>query len=314
MKWIRHCRCCTAIWDWLTLAFRHDLPKALESLERSAESHPDSQTLLELDQLYEQSGTDPAKRLAMLESHQELVNSRHNVLAREAGILVRLGRYDRALEVLASRQFYRWEGEGSAIHDTFVAAHLLRGHQHFEAGRFQEALRDYEAASEFPLNLQAGYSPGALARVHYFIARAYAAAGEGDSARKYYQTAIADAKRLKDQSLRAWATTHFYSSMALKQLGETNQARVELEGMLDQARKSLKASTTDDVYAKFDEQNAPRKSQALAHFVMGLAQLGLDRPAEARDEFRQTLALEPDHVEARWRETRLAEEHGSPMP
>ena len=294
---------------------QHDLPKAIESFERSVESHPDAQTLLELDQLYEQSGTEPDRRLAMLEAHQELANSRHNVLARKRGILVRLGRYDRALEVLASRQFYRWEGEGSAIHDTFVSAHsAARSSSISRQAVFRKRCTTTRRHRTFPSSLQAGYSPGALARVHYFIARAYAAAGEGDSARKHYQTAIADAKRLKDQSLRAWATTHFYSSMALKRLGETSQARVELEGMLDQARKSLKASTTDDVYAKFDEQNAPRKTQAQAHFVMGLAQLGLDRPAEARDEFRQTLALEPDHVEARWREARLTEAKGSPMP
>ena len=53
---------------------------------------------------------------------------------------------------LAGRHFDTWEG-GTGIHDTYVEAHILRGRGALEAGDAAAALRDFEAALEYPANL-----------------------------------------------------------------------------------------------------------------------------------------------------------------
>jgi tetratricopeptide (TPR) repeat protein len=64
----------------------------------------------ELDDLYRAAGTDPGKRLALLEQNEDVVSARDDSLAHEIGLLVSVGKYDEAIQRLTSREFSVWEG------------------------------------------------------------------------------------------------------------------------------------------------------------------------------------------------------------
>jgi hypothetical protein len=90
------------------------------------------------------------------------------------------GKSDLALQLIKSRFFRAWEGGGRfSLGDSWVNAHLVRGHQHFAAQRYREALADYQAALQTPSNLQesAGNTAARKGEVSYWIGNAHEALG-----------------------------------------------------------------------------------------------------------------------------------------
>ncbi len=80
--------------------------KVLANLEKAAEFGGNAMVFSELDKLYEENGVAPEKRLALLESHQPVIN-RDEVIAREVNLEIFAGKADVALELLKTRFFLR---------------------------------------------------------------------------------------------------------------------------------------------------------------------------------------------------------------
>ena len=133
-----------------------DVKKAIPVLEAAVAQDQNPRFIAELDQMYEAAGFTPAKRLAFFEQHQPAVRERDDVLARQIVLLNQAGQYDRALELLSSRKFHIWEEAFENAHDSWVNAHLLKGHALMKPGKAAEALKHYRAALEYPENLGVG--------------------------------------------------------------------------------------------------------------------------------------------------------------
>ncbi len=105
---------------------------------------------LEFDQLCEAADVPLEKRLEFLEKNHAVMAKRDDTLAWEIRLLVVVGRYEQALDRPQGHQFHVREGAGrTAVHNSFAEAHPALGHRHFDAGRYREALREYESA-QFP--------------------------------------------------------------------------------------------------------------------------------------------------------------------
>ena len=120
--------------------------------------------------------------------NHETVKKRDDALSREIGLLVQLGEYDRALDLLESHHFHVWEG-GGRIHNVFVDAHVLRGLERYSSSDYRDALKSFLSALEYPENLEVGkpVRGGGEPRVQYFIGTAYEALGEKTRAREYFK-------------------------------------------------------------------------------------------------------------------------------
>ena len=69
-------------------------------------------------------------------------------------------------------------GIQTGIHYVYVDAHLLRGQQHFKAGRYAEVLADYAACLDYPDRFETGRprrDEAKAAQVHYFLGTVYEA-------------------------------------------------------------------------------------------------------------------------------------------
>lgn len=169
----------------------NNIPKAIASLEKAVACKKDPILYYELDQLYEAGGVSPRKRLKLLERNHETILKRDDALSREILLYVQLGQYDKAIDLLNNHHFHVWEGAKGRghIHNIYVDAHLLRGQKHFKAKRFQDALRDYEAALDYPENLGVGkpYREEKSSQIYYFIGTAYEALGDTGKAGEAYK-------------------------------------------------------------------------------------------------------------------------------
>ena len=278
---------------------RNDVAGAIESLERAIALNPkEPRFLYELDVQYEAAGTPLAKRLGMLTNHHDVVVGRDDVLTRELALLVVAGQHDRAIEVLTTRRFHNWEGSGE-IHTLYADALLRRGHARFQKRQFAEALKNYAAALEYPLNLQVGRpnrDPKAP-QVYYFVGLAQEALNDSASARESFERAVAQREHSPSE-------VQFYQALALQKLGQQAEVRGIFEGLVRQGESSLGAAAQPDYFAKFGERQSERVRQAQAHYVIGLGRLGLGQGAEATAAFGKVLMLHPAHLgalsQARW--------------
>jgi tetratricopeptide (TPR) repeat protein len=283
--------------------------KVQATLEKAVQFGGNAMVFNDLDKLYEENGVSPAKRLALMESHQAVID-RDDVIAREINLEVLAGKPDAAIKLLESRFFRAWEGGGSfSLGDSWINANLARGHQHMAAKQYSQALADYQAALQIPVNLAeaTGEVTARKAEISYWIGTAYQAMGDSEKARQSWTEAAntsLGADRDKDGSrysghfsngsidglaagVRVEQAAPYYQALALDKLGQPGRAKAIFTQLIDAGNQALTSASA-----------AQRSQVADAHYIEGLGQLGLHNPDQARQEFSLALKASPDHYAA----------------
>jgi tetratricopeptide (TPR) repeat protein len=271
----------------------NDIPRAIKYLEKAQKlDKTEPRIYYELDQLYEAGGVAPEKRLNLLEENHQVVKQRDDALSREIILLVQLGRYDKALELLQNHHFHVWEG-GGRIHTVYVDAHLLRGWQHFLAKDYEKSLEDYLDAVKYPENLEVGkpVRGGGEPRVYYFVGTAYEAMGEKNKAKECFEQSV---------SVKAgWSELSFYQGLSFGKLGLKDEEREMFEGLREFAQKRLQAVESMDFFAKFGERQSAAARRSQAHYLLGLSFLGKGEKERAGTEFKKACELNINHLWAK---------------
>ncbi len=276
---------------------RNDVPKAVASLERAVElSKNDPKIFYEMDLLYQMGGVDAEKRLSLLEENHDTIVLRDDALSREVLLLVQLGRYDRAIDLLTNHHFHTWEG-GGQIHNVYVHAYQLRGLRKVESKSYHDALEDFQAALEYPENLEVGrpIHDRKAYKTNYFIGKTHEALGQNRKARGHYLKA-ADTSRET-----GWSEILFYQGLALQQLGKSKDAELLFDRLIRGAEERLERETGMDFFTKFGEKQSQEKQRANAFYLLGLGCLGKGRTKDAETAFGDALRLDQNHLWARRR-------------
>lgn len=280
----------------LALAYaQHEknIPKAIASLEKAIALDPNEPRFYyELDVQYEAGGTPVTKRLEMLTKHHDTVAKRDDALTREIVLLTVAGQADRALELLRSRHFRNWEGSGQ-IHSVYVDACLAQGQHLFADKRYREALAAYEAALEYPENLEVGRARRSprTAQIQYLIGTAHEALGDSAQAKAAFEKAAAGRGGGDSES-------DYFRALALQKLGRSDETKPIFERLVKTGEEQLTKGETPDYFAKFGERTSERVRQANAHYLVGLGRLGLGQKEKAKAAFQQALELHPAHLGA----------------
>lgn len=168
---------------------RGDLEGAISMFERALEINPHNQDLyLDLDALYVARG-QTGKRHSLLEKMRRVKDPKDSLHKRIVSMLVDLGRYEEAIEMLSRETFVPSEiDQGFRL--VYVRAYLGRAKGHLETGRLDEAIADYKKALEYPPNVGSGRpaSPSD-AEILYLLGCACEKAGRFDEAIQAWQEA-----------------------------------------------------------------------------------------------------------------------------
>jgi len=272
--------------------FENDIAKSIASYEKALACNQEEPRLFyELDLAYEAGGVSPQKRLELLQKNHATLLERYDALAREILLLVQLGHYDKAIEMMSAYHFHKWEGFG-VIHDIYVDAHLLRGRQKFSARNYIAALEDFKKALEYPENLEVGkpYRDEGSLRVHFFIGTAYEALGERVKAIEHFEKAVSERA--------APSEILYYQGVAYRKLGKNQEAEIIFDSLIDHGRERLESGGESSVFAKFGQRRSPEIVQSEAHYLMGLGYLGKGRREYARRELQKALELNVNHLGA----------------
>jgi tetratricopeptide (TPR) repeat protein len=199
-----------------------------------------------------------------------------------------LQQYDRAIDLLTNRHFHTWEG-GGRIHNVYVDAHLLRGQKKLKGKRYQDALKDFEAALQYPENLEVGRPKRdrRICQIYFFIGTAHEALGDTQKAGDYFE---------KSASVEVGRTEFsYYKGLAFKKLRQKDKAKK----IFDELIESAKPGPAVKFFAKFGEEQAHNIKMANIHYMLGLAYLGKGMQAEAKAKFEKALELNINHLWAR---------------
>ena len=297
----------------LAVAYMH-LPegpnptKAIAALEKAvAVAKPYALHYTELDELYESVAAPLEKRLQLFEQNPSVVARRDDAMNRMIALQVASGRLDEAIQTMSTRTFAVAEGANLNVVDHWADAHILRARQRIESKRYNEALADLQAAATTPANLPVGNLEAGgmrVAEISYWTGEALSGLGKTQEATAAFERAASatDPNRRRrpntasdaPDSLSAQA---FYQGLALQKLGRSAEARTRFNALLQFGQYELKHSA--DTSPSRRSRLSSRFRQANAHYLAGLAYLGLKQTSEAKAELREAVEASPDHVGAR---------------
>ena len=230
--------------------------------------------------------------ISNLQEHHQIItnNNVSDALAREVMLLVQLEKYDDALEVVENNYFRQWEGVSKA-YSSYVDAYLLKGMDHYNQGRFDQSLADFQAALNYPGNMMVAepYRGGRSAQIHYFIGMAYEAIGNVNNAEKHYK--LSATKR----QYKGLSEINYYQALSLSRMNKTNEAMEIFEGLIELGKSRLD-NTEEDFFAKFGEKQTTADKKADAYFLMGLGYLGKEDHDSAKQELSRAVDLNLNHI------------------
>ena len=276
---------------------QNDMAKAIASMERAVELDRSNVRLrFELDLLYEAGNVSPQKRLASFQSNPALAAKRSDAMTQEAKVYLLVGQYDLAIQLLKAHRFHNWEGYGD-IHDVYMDACLLQGEREFHAGKYPEALKDYQASLEYPENLEVGrpYREDRLPQVDYLMGLAYDKLGNTAKSREMFQQAVVAQRRGRRHERPEML---YFEGLAAQKLGRNAEASRCFDDLIAMGDRALAAPCDVDYFAKFGQKHSSRLRLADAHYLIGLGNLGKGETAKARDEFQAALKLNVNHLGA----------------
>ena len=171
---------------------KDDPEGAVQLFEKALTLNPNNQDLyLHLDDLYKQQDLSD-KRAGLLEAMRGLDPIREDLRKRILAIMVDLGQYKQALEILTSEKFVPLEMDQS-FHWLYVKALIQSAESQLKAGHIEQAIADYQKALDFPENQGVGRPTSmANAEILYLLGNAYELLGIYHQAIKAWQEAASE--------------------------------------------------------------------------------------------------------------------------
>lgn len=270
----------------------NDLEKSMKYYDMAIKANPNDPLLLtESDKIYEQADIPAAQRLKRLEAHLKTVMKHDDAVMRLLTLYNAAGQYDKAIKILDNRHFHLWEG-GGQVHDIYVDSHMLKGMKLLKGKRYKDAIKEFDLANQYPVNLEVAPSPrgGYEAKVYYLSGIAYEAMNQADKAKECFEKSA-------DTEFRNRLTDlNYYKVKALRKLNKTGDA----DATLAQMQKSLSRMQENlmDSYAKFGEANQNVQQSNILYYS-GLIHLLQNNPSAANDDFKKAIQLYPGNIWAK---------------
>ncbi|MFC2123166.1 DUF5107 domain-containing protein [Bacteroidota bacterium] len=271
----------------------NDVNKAIAAYEAAIENdNTDPIYYYELDKLYEQNGTQLAKRYDLLTGNHKYLSKRKDALLQEIKVLILHGDLDKAMDYLTDNFFPRQEGVDQ-LHDIYVDTWLLKGIDAMNEKDYASALKSFQNADSYPENHQIGRDDDyeRNAQIFYYQGLAIEKDGGKKEASVIFEKAV-EVKTISPEYA-------YYSAIALEKLGKKTESEQKLDELLKTGEKLSSGEIDVDFFSKFGEGQSENFLKADGNYLMGLAYLGRGKTASAKKYLAEAKSLNPNHLWAR---------------
>ncbi len=279
--------------------------KALEYLEKAFALDPtDARILMELDQLYKRICKPHAERLAFLEQYFELVEQRDDVYLEFATLCNQTAQYERAKNLIDSRQFHPWEGGEGKVPAQYQICRVELAKQLMAENNFSKAIDLLNECLYYPHNLGEGKLTGAQENdFYYWLGCAYEALGDNDKAIKNWELA-------KDGSSEPAAAIFyndqkpdkiFYQGLALLKLGRRNEAYARFDKLIAFGNEHMDEQIKLDYFAVslpdllIWDDDLTFRNKIHCHYMLGLGNLGYGNNSKANYHLQIAAEMDVNH-------------------
>lgn len=296
---------------WRNLGFGyynilHDAARAVDAFKRARELAPtDARILYEQDQLAKRTATPLSQRLAVLESHWELVQKRDDLSLQLATLYNSTGNPDSALRVLLSRQFQPWEGGEGLVLAQYVRAQILIGQRALAAGDPDAAITFFRKALDPPQNLAEARHPlSNMSMVYYWLGVAYKERGEVQAATDQWLRASRSPGDLQQMQVRSISDMTYWSAMSLLRLQREAEARKLFQSIYDYGAALERETPKIDYFATslpamlLFEENLDERQAITVLFLKAQALLGLGEQEKGFNLLHEVLQRDCSHAGA----------------
>ena len=283
---------------------RNDTALALQAYAKAvALNSQDARLLYEQDLLWKRVGKTSAERLAALENASEILEKRDDLLLEYCTLLNHSGRLEETAELLYAHNFQPWEGgEGMAL-TLHVRLNLLRGQQALAAGEAETACTYLEQALSSPANLgEAKHLLVNQSDLYFWYGIALQKAGNEVKAEQYWHLAAETRGDFQTMEVQEFSEMTYYSALAMRQLGQEEEAVKLLTALKEFAAKLHGQRATIDYFATslpnlllFDEDLTARQ-QLRADFLKAQALYGLGQGQEALQICSDIVSRDPSNA------------------
>lgn len=265
---------------------RKDYSKAQASMDRAVACNSDDPRLLvEVDALNEFNKVSARNKYEFLKAREATAKKRSDALLRLATRSVEYGKYDEAITILTTNSIKESEG-AREMQNAYMNAYILRGLESLDKRKYESALKDIETAQAYPIGL---VGRGRTAQLNYLIGLVHKRSGKITDAESCFKKA-AEFVLENEGSEREY---FYYKGLALKELGKTDESVKLFREMLDDLNSKQSES---NFFNQFEGGQSAQANLASNHYLLGLAYEGLGDLSNARNEFTETLKINPGHI------------------
>ena len=298
------------VWRNLALAYfnkQHNAAKALECMEKAfVLDDTDARIYMELDQLYKRLGRPHAERLALMQQHLDMVETREDLKLEYATLLNLTGHYEEAKQFIDAHTFHVWEGgEGKVPAQYQLARTELAKKLIVKNVELKDAVRLLNECLEYPHHLGEGKLYGAQeSDFYYFLGCAYEKMGDLTKARECWEEATkgpqepAAAMYYND----AKPEKIFYQGLALKKLQRDGEANGRFYKLLNYGKQHIFDDVVMDYFAvslpdlQIWEGDLNLSNQIHCKLMLALGYFGLGNTEKAEQYIAEVEALDPNHL------------------
>ena len=300
------------VWRNLALAYfnkQHNAEKAVIYMEKAFElDKTDARIFMELDQLYKRLGKAHTERLAEMQKHLDMVETREDLKLEYATLLNLTGHYEEAMQFIDAHNFHAWEGGEGKVPAQYQLARTELAKQLLAKGdkdSVTAAIKLLNECLEYPHHLGEGKLYGAQeSDFYYFLGCAYEKLGDMGKAKECWEEATkgpqepAAAMYYND----AKPEKIFYQGLALRKLQRDGEANGRFYKLLNYGKQHIFDNVVMDYFAvslpdlQIWEGDLNTSNQIHCKLMLALGYFGLGDKEKAAQYIAEVETLDPNHL------------------
>ena len=282
--------------------------EASQNLEKAfALDNKNPRLMMELDQLKKKNNQPLIERLHFLEINSNNVSLRDDLYLERVSLYNQLGEYQKALELIADRNFHPWEGGEGKVSFQYITANIELAKWYLKKKEPQKSITYLNAAMKYPINLGEGKLHGAQENdIFYWLGIAYELLEEKSKAITYFEKA---SEGKSDPNAAIFYNDQkpdkiLYQGLALLKLDLIDEANIRFHKLIQFGKDHMEDDVKLDYFAVslpdllIWEEDLNERNKIHCSYLIGLGYLGLQQFDKAKETFETVLKKDSFHLPA----------------